>query len=180
MADTDPTAPDERKIRRRKVYAETSEAKKAYCLTHKEQTAAAGKRWCDANREHVTVRNKVFRDENPQYNRTYNKANRARLLAKKLGVSEEDILRLEQLHDRCVICKTPFTLVKPVIDHCHHSKKLRSRICFQCNIMLGMAKDSPKILMAAARYLKAHAPKESLIVDESHGAQSPVVDVENH
>ena len=38
-------------------------------------------------------------------------------------------------------------------DHCHTSKKHRGWICRKCNLLLGYARDSKKILQAAIDYL---------------------------
>jgi len=40
------------------------------------------------------------------------------------------------------------------IDHCHKSGKFRALLCHDCNTMLGMSKDSPALLRAAAVYLE--------------------------
>lgn len=40
------------------------------------------------------------------------------------------------------------------VDHCHVSGKVRGVLCNPCNTMLGHARDSIKILEAAAQYLK--------------------------
>lgn len=42
------------------------------------------------------------------------------------------------------------------IDHDHTTGKLRALLCTRCNSMLGMAYDSPELLIAAAKYLIAH------------------------
>jgi hypothetical protein len=40
------------------------------------------------------------------------------------------------------------------LDHCHDTGKFRGWLCRQCNIALGMAKDSPACLRALAAYLE--------------------------
>src|SRR5258705_3196957 len=40
------------------------------------------------------------------------------------------------------------------VDHCHQTKQVRGILCNHCNLMIGHAKDSPDVLMSAARYLK--------------------------
>lgn len=42
------------------------------------------------------------------------------------------------------------------IDHCHISGKVRGLVCRWCNTMLGMSKDNPETLRAAATYLEKH------------------------
>lgn len=42
------------------------------------------------------------------------------------------------------------------VDHCHKTKKVRGLLCRYCNIVLGVAKDNPKILKKAVAYLESH------------------------
>jgi hypothetical protein len=49
----------------------------------------------------------------------------------------------------------PFRLV---VDQCHNSKKVRGLLCGMCNAALGGFRDSPELLMAAARYILGQAP----------------------
>lgn len=39
------------------------------------------------------------------------------------------------------------------LDHDHATKRFRGWLCGLCNRMLGLSKDSPRVLEAAARYL---------------------------
>jgi hypothetical protein len=71
----------------------------------------------------------------------------------------------------CAICKQPEThkgrkskrfpehavLVKRLsVDHNHSSGKIRGLLCHNCNVLLGNANDSIKILQDAISYLKKH------------------------
>lgn len=62
----------------------------------------------------------------------------------------------------CAICQKPetamFNGVPKVlhVDHCHAGGGIRALLCGSCNGMLGLAKDSPATLRAAADYLEAH------------------------
>jgi Recombination endonuclease VII len=40
------------------------------------------------------------------------------------------------------------------VDHCHKDGQVRGLLCTRCNSLLGMARDSEEILMAAVRYLQ--------------------------
>ena len=42
------------------------------------------------------------------------------------------------------------------VDHCHASKKVRSLLCYKCNLILGFANDNPLILRNAADYVEYH------------------------
>lgn len=71
----------------------------------------------------------------------------------------------ERLFDKqggiCAICFKPETKIHPStglvqflsVDHCHNTGRVRGLLCSQCNLMLGLANDSPEILEAALRYL---------------------------
>jgi len=52
----------------------------------------------------------------------------------------------------CEICVT--NEFKIVFDHCHNSGKFRGWICDRCNRVLGIVKDSPKLLKDLAIYLE--------------------------
>ena len=70
----------------------------------------------------------------------------------------------EKQKNVCKICKQPETrrsrkegdICRLVVDHCHSTLKVRGLLCHSCNLMLGASKDSPEILQAAIRYLKAN------------------------
>lgn len=53
---------------------------------------------------------------------------------------------------KCWVCREA---KGTLVDHCHRSERRRGWLCHPCNVMLGMAKDSPERLRAAADYLAA-------------------------
>jgi hypothetical protein len=59
-------------------------------------------------------------------------------------------------HRGCAICncKTAGGMGNFHLDHCHQTGRIRGLLCDRCNKMLGMAKDRPEILRAAAKYLE--------------------------
>lgn len=61
--------------------------------------------------------------------------------------------------NKCAICRTtdPRGRGRFHVDHCHSTKRIRAILCSECNMMIGLAKDSPVILRAAARYVERHA-----------------------
>ena len=68
-----------------------------------------------------------------------------------LTQAEYDSL-VEQQKGLCRICgDKPDRLA---VDHCHTTKKIRGLLCGLCNRLLGNAKDNPKTLKAALKYLK--------------------------
>lgn len=94
----------------------------------------------------------------------HKKQRHARHLRKMFGLSRTDYqAMLDGQGGVCFICKKPETVkmngeeVSPLsVDHSHATGKIRALLCGHCNRMIGMAKESPKTLRAAADYLEAH------------------------
>lgn len=51
-----------------------------------------------------------------------------------IGIEDYEEMIIKQ-NNKCAICKTE--LVKPHIDHCHKTKKVRALLCINCNLTLG-------------------------------------------
>lgn len=70
----------------------------------------------------------------------------------------------ESQNGLCAICGDPETTLnhrtglpqKLSVDHNHTTGELRALLCTHCNIMIGQAREDPKILSAALSYLEAH------------------------
>ena len=58
----------------------------------------------------------------------------------------------------CLICKLPpegrGQYDRLHIDHCHKSGRRRGLLCGNCNTMIGLAGEDPKVLLAAVEYLE--------------------------
>lgn len=68
------------------------------------------------------------------------------------GLSPEHFQRLfDQQEGRCAICRTELT--KPCVDHDHDTQDVRGLLCSDCNTAIGLLKDDPNIVAAAAFYL---------------------------
>jgi Recombination endonuclease VII len=80
-------------------------------------------------------------------------------LRSKFGITveHEDQMKREQGY-ACAICKRLFDEtvkhLRPCVDHCHKSQKVRGLLCNACNALLGYAQDSLVILQAAIEYLE--------------------------
>jgi len=77
---------------------------------------------------------------------------------RKYGVDREEYYRLLKEQDRrCAICGTIDPGRKDgyfSIEHNHETGEVRGLTCHPCNVGIGMFKDSPKLLRAAASYLE--------------------------
>lgn len=87
---------------------------------------------------------------------------------KMAGVKEEELEKAKQtllkFKGFCECCGTSSPGSRGWhLDHCHSTKRFRGIICSSCNWMLGHAKDNPKRLQVAVRYLKI----KSLTIQEN-------------
>ena len=91
-------------------------------------------------------------------NKEYNRDRQRKYNIGKYGITEEDFdLLLEAQNHQCAICKTNRPTGKWkrfAIDHCHITGKVRGLLCNECNRGMGLLKDSPYLLRAAAQYLE--------------------------
>jgi hypothetical protein len=76
-------------------------------------------------------------------------------LLRSYGISLDEFKdMLIKQHNKCGICRDE--LIKPVVDHCHETGKVRKLLCYKCNILLGQARDNVNILANAISYLKEY------------------------
>lgn len=106
-------------------------------------------------------------DDDRSYQAKYREANRGTIRRKwrahRYGLSLADqVALLQSQGDACAICSAPLTLDVgggAHLDHDHDTGLARGFLCRNCNSLLGMAKDSPSRLRAAALYLDRRQPK---------------------
>ena len=79
------------------------------------------------------------------------------------GLTPEDYWSLakEQGYG-CAICDTKDNFVaqnpdRLYVDHCHATGKVRGLLCYHCNTLLGLSKDSIPTLERAISYLETHS-----------------------
>lgn len=84
---------------------------------------------------------------------------------KHYGINQDDYNALKAAQkDCCAICNRHESVVPrsnyegPVqyslhVDHCHETGTVRGLLCFNCNAMLGKARDDIKVLQEAIKYL---------------------------
>lgn len=109
---------------------------------HKLRTAL----WQRRNKVRAAAGRLAWSRRNPQKLRSYH-------LRRHYGLSLEDFEALRR-HQRgcCAACRRK--CAKLQVDHCHRTQQVRGLLCWPCNILAGVAKDSPARLTAVARYLK--------------------------
>lgn len=79
--------------------------------------------------------------------------------AQKFGLTLDEYngavaLATQEQEGCCKICAAPFGDVTPHLDHCHETGALRGLLCRNCNVALGLMKDNPDWLRAAAEYVE--------------------------
>ncbi len=79
-------------------------------------------------------------------------------LKSKYGLTSEQWWDMfEEQGSVCKICKSDTTAGHNWhTDHCHETNKVRGILCYHCNLLLGMAKDSVETLQKAILYLREH------------------------
>jgi len=99
---------------------------------------------------------KQYRADNTEATALYKAAWYQKKRFDKYGILREDFdLALKNCNNACSICLVAFSdTIRPYIDHCHTTGKIRGIICFHCNTGLGHFKDKEELLMKARDYLK--------------------------
>ncbi len=147
---------------------------KAYRENHKDRVVATNQAYRLENKERLRVQDRDRRRaeraaapgkhaaetrerrmKNPEQSR---QSCRDHHLKRYYGLSRDEFDAMKEAQDgRCKCCKVKFGLLRATwacVDHCHATGRIRGLLCLQCNVVLGWAHDSPKILRACARYLE--------------------------
>lgn len=139
-----------------------------------EKIHESGVEWRKNNPEKVRRSKKDFRQRNPEKTRAgvrkcHEKSGRRytanafeNWLWKNYKLPLDDWLYMNDVQlDRCAICQTDDldgNRSKLCIDHDHETGKVRGLLCFNCNTMLGNAKDKIETLQRAIEYLQDPNP----------------------
>ena len=120
-----------------------SHHKRAYCLE------------CEA------ARSRHYREQDPERYKD-------RKLRREYGITLEEYRdRLRSQGYRCAICGTDDAGWRDFdVDHDHETGMVRGILCSGCNTLLGRARDSVRILLAAAHYLAENGNAEGGRADE--------------
>ena len=106
----------------------------------------------------VDAKSSEARARRREYQRAWRKANPGKVRAsdrrRTYGVTDEEVERLfARQGGLCPICRVSGA---DSVDHCHASGRIRAILCRACNAGLGMFRDDPARLRAAAAYLAKH------------------------
>jgi hypothetical protein len=115
-----------------------------------------GKKWREANIDRCRENKARWKEGN----RDRIKATRDRWrLKKQFGITPLDRQNMEDMQGGvCAICwREPTKGTVLVVDHCHHSGKVRGLLCAPCNAALGVFQDAAETLRRAMAYLEQGA-----------------------
>ena len=129
----------------------------------KEATERFKKRWPERVREYSVRHNeklKLRRRErglkrNPPGLGPDKERAHAGHLKRKFGITMEEYQRmLYEQKGVCAICRKPPTKKRLAVDHDHNTGRIRGLLHTQCNAAIGILKDDPAVMYAAAVYLE--------------------------
>lgn len=85
-------------------------------------------------------------------------ARRWQQVRSRYGLTQDEInSMITEQSNLCSICNNVMDGPRdPVVDHCHETNKIRSMLCWSCNVGLGHFKDNVQSLLAAADYLEKY------------------------
>lgn len=106
--------------------------------------------WRRRNLKKESERQKKFRKENPRRFKDYKLKQ-----AYKVPYGTYEIL-LKAQGGKCAICGTtnPGGRGDFHVDHCHDTNAIRGLLCHGCNVGIGSLQHDPKVILAAAEYLR--------------------------
>ena len=119
-----------------------------YYARNVEKVKASVRVYAAKNKEMLAQKQREHHRKNPHLKREA-------ALKRNYGITLNDYEALVGANEgKCWICHT-----KPRgqlhVDHCHDTGQIRGALCHQCNIGIGMFKNSPETLEAAITYLRA-------------------------
>jgi hypothetical protein len=84
-------------------------------------------------------------------------------LKRAYGLTKADVARLRAAQeDRCAICGD----AEPQhLDHDHETGEIRQLLCQRCNHGLGLFRDDPQLLHAAAYYVEFHTARQAVAAE---------------
>lgn len=131
-----------------------------------------GRRDRDRARRRILATDPTFLEKKRAYERAWRARNKPkeagyyrkyRLRAEYgLTLEEYSVLSIAQGH-KCALCRRPDSGRAKwkglVVDHDHHTRRVRALLCHQCNMVLGHANDNAALLRRMADYIELHRRK---------------------
>ena len=91
----------------------------------------------------------------PSHIESYRRYSRNSARRRRFALLGADVAKLYDMQNNlCAICKSPEKHKRFALDHNHVTGKVRGLLCQQCNMAIGLLKDDPKIVRAAAEYIQ--------------------------
>jgi hypothetical protein len=163
LTDEQRTAQNARAVSRRAKDPEKARAKRrAYYEAHKEECRAYARAYRERNPEKAAQSQKAWIEKHKEQRRSMMRA----WWAKNPGLKSEYARKsayglapgqyaamVSAQNGLCAICRLSGPLV---VDHDHVTGKIRGLLCQCCNRAIGLIKESPDRLRAAAQYLETH------------------------
>jgi hypothetical protein len=120
-----------------------------------DQGKQKAKEWIDNNKEKILEYREIYKTDILKQERS--KAyHRARWLRLNFNMTVDDYMDMFEKQDgKCLICGIDKNILNKnfAIDHDHTTGKVRGLLCHNCNVSIGLMKDSPFLLHKAAEYL---------------------------
>jgi hypothetical protein len=134
--------------------------KRAYEDAHREEiNAKRMTKYKEASPEEVEAR-KRYHNERYNNNEEHRAKVRACDLKSRLGTTIEEYESRREAQrvagDLCGLCKQPLGEKTAHLDHDHDSNQLREFLHSNCNLAIGLLKDSSQMCRMAAEYLERH------------------------
>ena len=151
----------------------TKESGKVYRQSNKDMAREASRKYYRLNRSARIAKAREYVRENPErarlQRRKYYVENRERLLHKqrleRVGLTESDYDHM--IVDQkgvCAICKQTNRGRQLIPDHCHQTMIVRGLLCHNCNVGIGLLKDSAEILESALLYLQQKQSTQEKVI----------------
>jgi hypothetical protein len=132
----------------------------AFAKTGWKETVRGECKACRAKKERERWMDTATRpSRSPEYKR---RERLKRLFGITLEEYEERLIAQDGV---CAICRKPSSWNRRegellVVDHCHDTGRVRGLLCHACNQALGLMRDNPRLLQAAADYIEVNQMSE--------------------
>lgn len=134
--------------------ARTAEEKRLYL---RDYYAANKARMNEQSRQWAIQNADKRRDIANKWARSNAEQRRAYKLKSRYGVTPAQYdAMVEAQGGQCSICGTAPGGEKLVVDHMHSTGRVRSLLCRKCNSAIGLLRDDPDVIYAAAAYVRKH------------------------